>query len=84
MQEKTIIITPCIYILVEDSLGINCAGYICNASYGSRADWSTSATTSTTATRRYFVTTVGVERERILKYVEYQQRQDSGQAKLEL
>jgi putative transposase len=32
----------------------------------------------------YFVTTVGVERERILKYVEYQQRQDSGQAKLEL
>ena len=32
----------------------------------------------------YFVTTVGVERERILKYVEHQERQDSGQAKLEL
>ena len=32
----------------------------------------------------YFVTTVWVERERILKYVEYQQKQDSGQAKLEL
>ena len=32
----------------------------------------------------YFVSTVGVERERILKYVEYQGRQDSGQAKLEL
>src|SRR5208283_5443851 len=32
----------------------------------------------------YFVSTIGVERERILKYVEYQQKQDSGQAKLEL
>ena len=32
----------------------------------------------------YFVSTVGVEMERILKYVEYQGRQDSGQAKLEL
>ncbi len=32
----------------------------------------------------YFVSTVGVERERILRYVEYQQRQDSGQAKLEM
>jgi putative transposase len=32
----------------------------------------------------FFVSTVGVERERILKYVEYQGRQDSGQAKLEL
>ena len=32
----------------------------------------------------YFVSTVGVERERILRYVEYQERQDSGQAKLEM
>jgi putative transposase len=32
----------------------------------------------------YFVSTIGVESERILKYVEYQGRQDSGQAKLEL
>ena len=32
----------------------------------------------------YFVSTMGVERERILKYVEYQERQDSGQAKLEM
>ena len=32
----------------------------------------------------YFVSTIGVERARILKYVEYQGRQDSGQAKLEL
>ena len=32
----------------------------------------------------YFVSTVGVEREKILKYVEYQERQDSGQAKLEM
>ncbi len=32
----------------------------------------------------FFVSTVGVERERILKYVEHQGRQDSGQAKLEL
>jgi putative transposase len=32
----------------------------------------------------YFVSTVGVERDKILKYVEYQGRQDSGQAKLEM
>jgi putative transposase len=32
----------------------------------------------------YFVSTIGVERERILKYVEYQAKQDSGQAKLEM
>ena len=32
----------------------------------------------------FFVSTVGVEMGRILKYVEYQERQDSGQAKLEL
>ena len=32
----------------------------------------------------YFVSTVGVERDKILKYVEYQGRQDSGQAKLEI
>ena len=32
----------------------------------------------------YFVSTVGVDEERILKYIEYQGRQDSGQAKLEL
>ena len=32
----------------------------------------------------YFVSTVGVEEEQVLRYVEYQQRQDSGQAKLEL
>ena len=32
----------------------------------------------------YFVSTVGIEEEKILKYVEYQGRQDSGQAKLEL
>ena len=32
----------------------------------------------------YFVSTVGIERERILTYVEYQGRQDSGQAKLEI
>src|SRR4030067_3763913 len=32
----------------------------------------------------YFVSTVGVERERILRYVEYQERQDSGQAKPEM
>ena len=31
----------------------------------------------------YFVSTVGVEEEQVLKYVEYQGRQDSGQAKLE-
>jgi putative transposase len=32
----------------------------------------------------YFVSTVGIEEEKILKYVEYQGRQDSGQAKLDL
>ena len=32
----------------------------------------------------YFVSTVGIDEEKILKYVEYQGRQDSGQAKLEL
>ena len=32
----------------------------------------------------YFVSTVGIEEEKVLKYVEYQGRQDSGQAKLEL
>jgi putative transposase len=32
----------------------------------------------------YFVSTVGIEEEKVLKYVEYQERQDSGQAKLEL
>ena len=32
----------------------------------------------------YFVSTVGIEEDKILKYVEYQGRQDSGQAKLEL
>lgn len=32
----------------------------------------------------YFVSTVGVDEARILKYVEYQGRQDSGQAKLEV
>ena len=32
----------------------------------------------------FFVSTVGIEREKILKYVEYQGRQDSGQAKLEI
>ena len=32
----------------------------------------------------YFVSTVGIEEEKILKYIEYQGRQDSGQAKLEL
>ena len=32
----------------------------------------------------YFVSTVGVEREKISRYVEYQERQDSGQAKLEM
>ncbi len=32
----------------------------------------------------YFVSTVGIEEEKILKYVEYQGHQDSGQAKLEL
>src|SRR3972149_12235569 len=32
----------------------------------------------------YFVSTVGVDEEKILKYVKWQGRQDSGQAKLEL
>jgi putative transposase len=32
----------------------------------------------------YFVSTIGIKEEKILKYVEYQERQDSGQAKLEL
>jgi putative transposase len=32
----------------------------------------------------YFVSTVGIDEEKVLKYVEYQGRQDSGQAKLEL
>ena len=32
----------------------------------------------------YFVSTVGVDEEKIIKYVKWQQRQDSGQAKLEL
>ena len=31
----------------------------------------------------YFVATVGIDEEKILKYVEWQGRQDSGQAKLE-
>ena len=31
----------------------------------------------------FFVSTVGVEEENVLRYVEYQERQDSGQAKLE-
>ena len=32
----------------------------------------------------YFVSTVGVDEEQILRYVKYQQDQDSGQAKLDL
>ena len=32
----------------------------------------------------YFVSTVGVDEDKILKYVQWQERQDSGQAKLEL
>lgn len=32
----------------------------------------------------YFVSTVGVDEEKIKKYVHWQQSQDSGQAKLEL
>jgi putative transposase len=32
----------------------------------------------------YFVSTIGIEEEKILKYVEYQGQQDSGQAKLGL
>jgi hypothetical protein len=34
--------------------------------------------------RQGIFSTIGVEREKILKYVEHQERQDSGQAKLEL
>lgn len=32
----------------------------------------------------YFITTVGIDEEKVLRYVEYQSRQDSGQAKLDL
>ena len=32
----------------------------------------------------YFVSTVGVNEQQIIKYVKYQQNQDSGQAKLDL
>ena len=32
----------------------------------------------------YFVSTVGIDEDKILKYVKWQGRQDSGQAKLEL
>ena len=32
----------------------------------------------------YFVSTVGIDEERIIKYVKYQQAQDSGQTKFEL
>ena len=32
----------------------------------------------------YFVSTVGVDEDKVLRYVEYQGRQDSGQAKLDL
>ena len=32
----------------------------------------------------YFVSTVGIDEAKIIRYVEYQQRQDSGQAQLEL
>ena len=32
----------------------------------------------------YFVSTVGVDEAKIIKYVKWQQRQDEGQAKLEL
>ena len=32
----------------------------------------------------YFVSTVGIDEEKIIKYVRWQQSQDSGQAKLEL
>jgi putative transposase len=31
----------------------------------------------------YFVSTVGIDEEKILKYVEWQERQDSGQTKFE-
>ena len=32
----------------------------------------------------YFVSTVGIDEDKILRYVQWQERQDSGQAKLEL
>ncbi len=32
----------------------------------------------------YFVSTIGIEEERVMKYLEWQERQDSGQAKLDL
>jgi len=32
----------------------------------------------------YFVSTVGMDEDKVMKYVEWQERQDSGQAKLEL
>ena len=32
----------------------------------------------------YFASTVGVDEDKILRYVQWQERQDSGQAKLEL
>ena len=32
----------------------------------------------------YFVSTVGMDEDRVMKYVEWQERQDSGQAKLDL
>jgi len=32
----------------------------------------------------YFVSTIGIDEDRVMKYVEWQEHQDSGQAKLEL
>ncbi len=32
----------------------------------------------------YFVSTIGIDEDRVMKYVEWQERQDSGQAKLDL
>jgi putative transposase len=32
----------------------------------------------------YFVSTIGIDEEKIIKYVKWQEHQDSGQAKLEL
>ena len=32
----------------------------------------------------YYVSTVGIDEEKVIRYVEWQQQQDSGQAKLEL
>ena len=32
----------------------------------------------------YFVSTVGIDEEQIIQYIRWQERQDSGQAKLEL